>query len=153
PDALIDPGALAVARGAVRDGVASIENLAQLLGSRRVGPRQLPHALPEVQAGCITLVASLAALDAAMAEHLADDPEGVAAVPGMLARAADRARELGASLEGRETGPIEPRDRLSLEATVCRIAGELGVVLRLTDLLCAAATAKTTAIDLGDVLE
>jgi hypothetical protein len=149
---LIEPEALAGARGAVRDGVACIENLAQLLGSRRVGPRQLPHALPEVQAGCVALVAALAALDAAMADQLTDDPEGLAAVKAMLEHAADRARELGATLKGREKAPIEARERLSLEATVCRIAGELNTVLRLTDLISAAATAKTTAIDLGDVL-
>jgi hypothetical protein len=149
---LIDPEALAGARGAVRDGVACIENLAQLLGSRRVGPKQLPHALPEVQVGCVALVAALAALEAAMADQLTDDPEGFAALKAMLEHAASRARELGATLKGREKAPIEARERLALEATVCRIAGELNAVLRLTDLIGAAATVRATLIDLQDVL-
>lgn len=148
-----DPEVLAGARGAVRDGVACIENLAQLLGSRRVGPRQLPHALPEVQAGCVTLVGSLAALEAAMADQLGDDPEDCAALKALLEHAATRARELGATLKGREKAPVEARERLSLEAIVCRIAGELNTVLRLTDLLSTAASGKTTAIDLGEVLD
>jgi hypothetical protein len=149
---LISAEPLTVARGAVRDGVACIENLAQLLGSRRVGPRQLPHALPPVQAGCISLVDALDALKAAMAEQLCDNPEGFDAFQAMLAHASLRVRELGATLKGREKAPLAARARLLLEASVVTVAGELDTVLRLTDLMGAAASSKTTAIDLGDVL-
>jgi len=151
---LIQPEGLTDALGAVREGVACIENLAQLLGSRRVGPRQLPHALPEVQAGCATLVSSLSALEVAMADQLANDQEGLAGLRTMLAYASTQVSELHATLEGREAkGAIDTKERLRLEGAVVRVAGELNTLLRVVDLVGAAARSKTTAIDLGDMLE
>ena len=144
--------ALAAARGKVRDGVSAVENLDQLLGSRRVGPRQLPHAILGVQEGCVHLQEALVELEAAMATHLRGDVEGVASVASILAHAADRVRELVDTLLGREKAVIDARERLRLEAIVHRIALELDTVMRLTDLLSASATSRSTVIDLGDVL-
>jgi hypothetical protein len=144
--------ALAAARGKVRDGVSAVENLDQLLGSRRVGPRQLPHAILGVQEGCGHLQEALVELEAAMTTHLGGDAEGIAAVASILAHAADRVRELVDTLMGREKAVIDARERLRLEAIVHRIALELDTVMRLTDLLSASATSRSTVIDLGDVL-
>jgi len=144
--------ALAVARGKVRDGVAAVENLDQLLGSRRVGPRQLPHAILGVQEGCVQLLEALAELQTEMEKHLQGDAEGIASVASILAHASGLVSELADTLKGREKVVIDARERLRLEAIVHRIAIELDTVMRLTDLLSASATSRSTVIDLGDVL-
>lgn len=144
--------ALAAARGKVRDGVSAVENLDQLLGSRRVGPRQLPHAILGVQEGCVHLQEALVELEAEMAKHLRGDAEGMASVASILTHAEGRVRELVDTLKGREKVTIDARERLRLEAIVHRIAVELDTVMRLTDLLSASAMSRSTVIDLDDVL-
>jgi hypothetical protein len=144
--------ALAAARGKVRDGVSAVENLDQLLGSRRVGPRQLPHAILGVQEGCVHLLDALTELETEMEKHLRGDAEGIASVASILAHASGLVRELADTLKGREKVVIDARERLRLEAIVHRIAVALDTVMRLTDLLSASATSRSTVIDLGDVL-
>lgn len=146
--------ALALARGDVRDGTASIEHLLQVLGSRRVGPRVLARALPEVHAGCAELLASLAALGGALAVELEADPEGLAAMRALLDHAAARVGELGTALALGRRAPatLDARERLALEAVVRPIAGELATVVRLVDLLGAHVTSETTPIDFADAL-
>jgi hypothetical protein len=137
--------ALAAARGKVRDGVSAIENLDQLLGSRRVGPRQLPHAILGVQEGCVQLLDALVELETQMATHLRGDAEGIASVASILAHASGLVRELVDTLKGREKAAIDARERLRLESIVHRIAVELDTVMRLTDLLSASAPSRRTA--------
>jgi len=132
--------------------MASVENLAQLLGSRRVGPRQLALAVPEVRAGCGPLAAAISSLEPAVAEELADDSEGQAALAELLAHAQRRALDLGRALEGRELSPIVARERLALESIVRPIADELDTLVRLIDLVSTAATSRSTEIDLRDVI-
>jgi hypothetical protein len=150
---LIRPSdALAQARGDVRDGAASIEHLLQVLGSRRVGPRVLGRALPEVHAGCAELLASLGALERALAPEMEADPEGLAAVRALLEHAAARVGALAAALTGRDRAALDARERLALEAVVRPIAGELATLVRLVDLLGAHITGETTPIDFADAL-
>ena len=145
--------ALRLARGDVRDGVASIEHFLEVLASRRVGPRVLARAVPEVRAGTLSLKRALAALAEAFAAELAADPSGVDAAAGLLAHAAARVDELATALAAHESASsLDARERLALEAIVRRVAGELGSVVRLADLLGAGVTSETTTIDLGDAL-
>lgn len=144
--------ALSAARGAVRDGVACIENLAQVLASRRVGPKQLSLALPDVQADCASLSDAIEALSVALDAHLARDPEGREAFNETLAFTAARVRSLGASLEGRTSAPVDARQRLALEGAVVGVARELDAMLRLVELMSAAVLHKVTPIDLRDLL-
>lgn len=144
--------ALAIARGEVRDGAAAIEHFLHVLASRRVGPRMLARAVPEVAAGCEPLRAALAALADAVAAVLAADVEGVAATRALLEHARARVSELLAELKAAEGGPLDARARLALEAVVRRIAGELGTVVRLAGLLGGGVTQETTAIDFTDAL-
>jgi len=132
--------------------MAAVENLAQLLCSRRVGPRQLALAVPDVRAGCTPLASAIAELETALMSELADDPEGQAAVTRLLGYAASRVTALGKALEGRELTPIVARERLSLEAIVQPIADELDAVVRLVDLLGTASASRSTVIDLRDVI-
>ena len=145
--------ALALARGDVRDGVASIEHFLQVLASRRVGPRVLARAVPEVLAGCAPLRTALRALAEALSAELSADPEGLDAARGLLAHAAGRIDHLEAALAAqRGASSMDARERLGLEAIVRRVATELGTVVRLVDLLGTTVTSETTTIDLGDAL-
>jgi hypothetical protein len=145
--------ALRIARGDVRDGVASIENFLQVLGSRRVGPRVLARGVPEVLAGCAPLHRALASLGEAFAAELTADAEGLAAARSLLTHAAGRVDELAGVLSAHGgASSLDARERLALESIVRRVAGELGSVVRLADLLGAGVTSETTTIDLGDAL-
>ncbi|APR74815.1 Hypothetical protein A7982_00161 [Minicystis rosea] len=144
--------ALSIARGDVRDGVAAIEHFLQVLASRRVGPRMLARAVPEMAAGCAPLLAALTALASALSSVLADDPDGIASVRALLGHAEARVSELSAALASHEGGAMDARGRLAMEAVVRRIAGELSEVVRIIDWFGAPATSETTAIDLADAL-
>lgn len=144
--------ALTIARGEVRDGVAAIDHFLQVLASRRVGPRVLARSVPEMSAGCASLQAAITALAEAVALELSSDPEGVAAVRALLAHADARVAELSASLAAHEGEPMDARARLALEAVVRRIAGDLGAVVRLVEMLGAPVTSETTVIDFADAL-
>jgi hypothetical protein len=149
---LIEPPDLTDARGAVREGVTAIENLAQLLRSRMVGPRQLGHALPEMRLGCVSLAQAIAELKVAMTGYLASDPAGLAAFLGMLTHASVRVDELGAAIRSKEPTPMDARERLALESIVRGIGGELDSMLRLIDLVGVATTMRTADIDLSALL-
>ncbi|MFO0758472.1 MAG: hypothetical protein U0359_18410 [Byssovorax sp.] len=136
----------------MREGVTAIENLAQLLRSRNVGPRQLGHALPEMRLGCASLATAIVELKTAMDDYLAGDAEGRRAFLGMLEHASLRVDELGAAIKSKEPTQLDARERLALEAVVRGIGGELDSMLRLIDLVGAAATIRTADIDLSVLL-
>lgn len=158
---------LAAARGAVRDGAAAVDSFAQLLGSRRVGPRGIARALPEVREGCTTLRAALEELTASFAEELASTPESAEAARAVLARASAEVAALEAELArieeewGRQGGgrpraaaerSVDARQRLAVEALVRPASRELGVALYLTDLLSASLELRPTPLSLCDLL-
>ncbi len=144
--------ALAIARGDVRDGIASIEHFLNVLTSRRVGPRVLARGIPEVRAGCEPLRTALSSLAGAVAVELARDPEGVDATAALLAHARGLVDQLDAAIQAAEGKSLDARERLGLESDVRRAAGDLGTVLHLADLLGAPVTSETTTIDLDDAL-
>ena len=144
---------LASLRGAVRDGVAAIENLANVLASRRVGPRVIERALPEVRGGCLALcTGALEQLRAALPEILVGDVEGIDATNEMLDHAGLRVAELAAELGRRESDSLDARERLALDALVRGISAELAGLVRLVDLLGTVTNPRTTALELSDLL-
>jgi hypothetical protein len=60
--------------------------------------------------------------------------------------------ELTAALGAHAGAAMDARARLALEAIVRRIAGELGAVMRLVEMLGAPVTSETTIIDFADAL-
>jgi hypothetical protein len=146
-------GPLAVARGEVRDGVASVEHFLQVLASRRIGPRVVARGIPEVVAGCGPLRAALSGLAVSLRAELAEDPEGASAADRLLHHAARRVADLEAAL-GRhcDATAIEARERLGIEAIVRGAASELATIVHLVDLLGAPLSPETTTIDLDDAL-
>jgi hypothetical protein len=145
--------ALSLARGEVRDGVAAIEHFLQVLASRRVGSKVLARAVPEMAAGCAPLAAALDGLADALAGEIAADPEGVTALRGLLEHAASRVVDLAAGLSETRGSSMEARQRLALEGKVRRIAGELGAVVRLLELIGGPVTSETITIDFADALQ
>ncbi|WP_437941305.1 hypothetical protein [Sorangium sp. So ce341] len=113
---------LAAALGAARDGAAGIESFAHLLGSRRVGPRGVALALPEVCEGCAALVAALDSLSAAVRDGFVatDDPAAADAACAVLEHAGvDVARltdELSRAAAGAPAGRGPGRGRGSAPA-------------------------------------
>lgn len=146
------PDPLSIARGDARDGVAAIEHFREVLVSRRVGPRMLAQALPEMAAGCGPLRAALDALGGALCEKIAGDAEGVAAVRGLIAHAVRCVDELDAALAAHKGSAVDARVRLALEAVVRRVTRDLGATLSLTGLLAAPITSETITIDFADAL-
>ncbi|WP_437665829.1 hypothetical protein [Sorangium sp. So ce1182] len=164
---------LAAALGAARDGAAGIESFAHLLGSRRVGPRGVALALPEVCEGCAALVSALDSLSAAVRDGFVEAGDAAAAdaacavlghagvevarLTDELSRATAGAAPGRAPVRGRgerggaERG-IDARQRLALEASVRRTARELSGALRLSELVMATLELRPTPLDLIDVL-
>src|SRR5262245_55027736 len=117
----------AALRGAIREGVAAIQNLGQLLRSPRVGTRALALALPAVSEGTEALLQALAALQDALCEHGAPSAEADAA-RSVLAFAAQRVGDLDQVLAGGADAPatgtraprsnprVGARRRLEIEA-------------------------------------
>ncbi|WP_437639881.1 hypothetical protein [Sorangium sp. So ce854] len=168
-------GRLAAALGAARDGAAGIESFAHLLGSRRVGPRGVALALPEVCEGCAALLAALGSLSAAVRDGFVEAGDAAAAdaacaaldhasvevarLTDELSRAAAGAapgrpapRGAGRGERGGSERGIDARQRLALEASVRRAARELSGSLRLSELVMATLDLRPTPLDLIDVL-
>ncbi|WP_437681299.1 hypothetical protein [Sorangium sp. So ce131] len=165
---------LAAALGAARDGAAGIESFAHLLGSRRVGPRGVALALPEVHEGGAALVTALDSLSAAVRDGFVETADAAAADAACavlghagveVARLTDELSRAAApvSAPGRSPGRgrgergaaergIDARQRLALEASVRRTARELSGALRLSELVIATLELRPTPLDLIDVL-
>ena len=97
-NALSDASDLVVLRGALREGVAAIQNLGQLLHSPRVGARALALALPAGREGTEQLHQALSAVDQALSLSLAPGAE-LEAARSTLAFAAQRVGDLERMLE------------------------------------------------------
>lgn len=119
--------------GTLRNGLGSIQNLALLLRSIKVGQKALFAAVTAVHADCAAMIASAAALFDGSA---LPDNRCYRELVGLLT---GRLRELDAGLAaivaaGRLSVPL----RLKLERDLARVGADLGATLPLIDLLDAA---------------
>ncbi len=142
---------LSIARGVVREGLAALDGFAELLASRRVGPKALERARADLGETCAALGTAICSLASVIGEAFAEDPAAQASTGALCAHAVERARTLGTAVEG--VGPIDARRRLALEAVMKRHGGELKDAVALCELLAAAAEPMATELDLLDVLE
>jgi hypothetical protein len=139
------------ARGVLRDGLAAVRNLEDLLRSPRVGPRALAQIIPELQGFGTPLIDSVDQIlwsvqeaarlpvDAAIAEL----GSYVQTVCGRLHDSLDRALR----------APLDAKSRLSLESALGRAGGELNSVRQLLDLLTQATERSDTELDIEEVIE
>src|SRR5438045_8845511 len=136
------------ARGVLRDVLAAVRNLEDLLRSPRVGPRALAQIIPELKTPLLVSVdqilgsvqdATQLPVEAAVAEVGAF----VQAVGGRLRASLDRAEE----------APLDAKSRLSFEGALGQAGAELNSVRQLLDLLVQATERSDTELDIEEVLE
>ncbi|MDI1447701.1 hypothetical protein [Polyangium sp. 6x1] len=143
---------LAIARGAVREGLAALEGFSDLLGSRRIGPRALAVAASEMLPACEALRESFAALALAFVAAFASDTEAQDQARTLGTHAGTCVAALASALEG--GGSLsDARRRLALEAAVRKHGAELRDTFAVGELLAAAVAPTPTELDLVDVLE
>lgn len=141
---------VAVARGAARDGVGALHNLANLLRSLRVGAKPLARAIVDVRESGGALRAAFASLRAVVSSR--QPPSTVAASAALFDGALAAIDGLAGALERTDPNAIDARARLSIEAVVRRAAAELDGVLCLSDLLVGVGAPAAVPLDLGDVV-
>jgi len=143
---------LAIARGAVREGLAAFEGFGHLLGSRRIGPRALSQAKADMAPACETLREAFTSLERAFVAALADDEEAKTEARALGAHALACVAALAAALS--DGGSLsDARRRLALEAAVRKHGGELRDTFAFAELLAASVAPASVELDLVDVLE
>lgn len=142
------PARLEAARGHFRDAVGSVQNLAQLLHSVRVGPRAIESVLPDVRDSCVSLEQHARTLLEAVAVAL---PER-SAVDELLSYLVPRAHELEKGLALALGKPVNAKARLGLEQAVTRLSRELDAGRSLVDLLDEAVRGGRVRVELAELL-
>jgi hypothetical protein len=135
--------ALDIERGALRESLAGLRNLAQLLHSLRVGSRPLSSVLPAARDACDPLRHAtgeiLAAAHSALGDRAATDELGAYVTP--------RIRELALALTDASARPLSVKLRLSLEELVTRLSQELDTARGLFDLLADSISGRPMGLD------
>jgi len=126
-----DGGALERSRGNLRESLAGLRNLAQLLHSLRVGSRPLSNALPGARDACDPLRRAMSEILATARESLGD----AEACDRLDAYVTPRVDELERALTEAAERPLSVKLRLSLEERVTRLSRELDIARGLFDLL------------------
>lgn len=139
-----DAGALELARGNLRESLAGLRNLAQLLHSLRVGSRPLSNALPAARDACDPLRSAMSEILALAREALGDP----AASESLEAYVTPRIQELETALTEAADRPLSVKLRLSLEERVTRLSQELNVARGLFDLLSDSIASRPIRLDL-----
>ncbi|MDI3288359.1 hypothetical protein [Polyangium sp. 15x6] len=143
---------LAIARGAVREGLAALEGFSDLLGSRRIGPRALAQARSEMVPACEALRASLSELEQAFVAAFSSDEEAQEQARTLGAHAGACVTALSSALS--DGGSLsDARRRLALEAAVRKHGAELRDAFAVAELFAASVAPTRTELDLVDVLE
>lgn len=137
------------ARGSVRDGLAALHILENLLRSPRIGPRALEQVVEDLRSSCPPLTQSFGSLASQIIE---DRPAAEPMMSRVTALAASRIEQLQAALVRAANEDIKARSRLLLEAEVHRVRADLDALFNLIELAGAAINARTTELDLGAML-
>ncbi len=129
----------------MRDSLGALRNVEQLLKSIKVGPKALVGVIPDVHESCAPLRDSFRELLGALGS-LGAAPQRIEAfvVP--------RIEELEEALASAQTGPMNAKQRLALEAVVSRVAGELDAARGLVELLESTRGAAAVPVQLVDVV-
>lgn len=138
------PAALELSRGNLRESLAGLRNLAQLLHSLRVGSRPLHNALPGARDACDPLRHAMSEI-LALAREALDAPQ---ACDSLEAYVTPRVRELEAALTAAAERPLSVKARLSLEERVTRLSRELDIARGLFDLLSDSIAPRPVRLDL-----
>jgi hypothetical protein len=135
--------ALDIERGALRESLGGLRNLAQLLHSLRVGSRPLSNALPAARDACDPLRQATGEILAAVRSALSD----AVAADQLSAYVTPRIQELERALSDASTRQLSVKLRLSLEELVTRLSQELDVSRGLFDLLADSISGRPMPLD------
>lgn len=132
-----------IARGALREALGALRNLAELLHSVRVAPKALSLVLPGVLEACAPMRSAVTTL----LEALPLTADTVAARAELSDFFALRITELALALEAAAARPMNARSRLALEHVVARCAFELEAARDLLQLLDDAVCERSVRLD------
>jgi hypothetical protein len=133
--------------GALRDAVASLQNLHSLLRSAKVGPRAIAAVLPEIRGQLSPLAGQVGAM-LADASSGGGCPEAQALSQYTSARLTEAAR----LVERAEGSELDAKSRLSFEAEVGRLTPLIEASRGLIELLFASLE-RPVELDLSELLE
>lgn len=141
-------GAVALARGTLRDGLGALGNLALLSGSARVGSKAIAGVLPDVLSSCPAMRDAARAMLAELAGSLLG--------AGVLADLEDfvlpRLDELERELYERVNSPFRTPARLGLDRVLTRLSRELDAAQALLELLEVASRETSFPLGVPDLL-
>jgi hypothetical protein len=141
---------LAEANGLVRDVLAAVRNLENLLRSPLVGPRALAPVIPGLSELCVPLQASVEEIHRyVQATAATSTTDAVHALADQIRATCDRLR---LALEQAGASAMDAKARLAFEAEVQDIGGDLNSVRQLMTLLALATDGPAVDMDL-DVRE
>jgi len=135
----------------LRDVLAAVRNLEELLRSPRVGPRALAPVIPGLKGFCAPL---LIAVDQILAhvQEVADLPvDGAVLMLGQYVQ--EISERLRASLERASSAALDAKNRLCFESVITGVGAELDSVRQLLDLLVHAAEVSETDLDIEEVVQ
>ncbi|HKY40806.1 MAG TPA: hypothetical protein VJN18_32950 [Polyangiaceae bacterium] len=135
--------ALDIERGNLRESLAGLRNLAQLLHSLRVGARPLSTVLPAARDACDPLRHAMGEILAAARSELGDSD----AADRLHEYVAPRLQELETALTNASERQLSVKLRLSLEEPVTRLSQELDVARGLFDLLVDSIAGRPVRLD------
>jgi len=134
---------LEIERGNLRESLAALRNLAQLLHSLRVGSRPLATVLPGARDACDPLRQAMGEILTVVQSALGEQAAG----QSLSAYVEPRITELEAALTAASVRPLSVKTRLSLEETVTRLSQELDAARGLFDLLVDSLSGRAVRLD------
>ena len=135
--------ALDTERGTLRESLAGLRNLAQLLHSLRVASRPLSSVLPAARDACDPLRLATGEILAAARSALGDSE----AADRLSAYVTPRINQLEAALTDASSRQLSVKLRLSLEELVTRLSQDLDVARSLFDLLADSISGRPMQLD------
>jgi hypothetical protein len=141
-------GAVALARGTLRDGLGALGNLAQLSGSAKVGSKAIAGVLPDVLSSCGPMRDATRNLLAELAGGIGNAPVLAELETFIVPRLDDLEREL----YERVNSPFRTPARLGLDRMLTRLSRELDAAQALLELLEVAARETSFPLMIPDLL-
>jgi len=142
---------LVEARGVLRDVLAAVRNLEDLLRSPRVGPRALAQVIPELKGFGPPLLVSVDQILRSVQEAADLPVDAAVAEVGAYAQAVGG--RLQDSLERALGAALDAKSRLSFESSLALAGAELNSVRQLLDLLIRATERSETELDVEEVVQ
>lgn len=141
-------GAVALARGTLRDGLGALGNLALLSGSARVGSKAIAGVLPDVLSSCGAMRDAARNLLAELAPAL----EGNTVVAELETFVIPRLDDVERELYERVNSPFRTPARVGLDRLLTRLSRELDSAQALLELLEVASRETSFPLFIPDLL-